>query len=234
MGLFDRFRRGDRTPPADPPPAAGAARHELTDWLQGLAGPGFLGHDDVVTAAIDAVEGDPEGYPGLTAAEARRVADEVWSAALTRQESWSDEGDYTPLSAAFADLAEAGIVARMDFTCCQTCGHAEIADERPDEATWGYAFFHQQDSEGLEPGGSDLFLAFGTFRPVDGLDPDLVGRARDGDQDARQEVAELSDVRVATLIADTLRRHGLRVDWDGTARTRICVTGLDWRKRLPA
>lgn len=50
-------------------------------------------------------------------------------------------------------------MARQNFTCCQTCGLAEIDDEievvraegRP---VRGYAFFHQQDTAGAVEGGS--------------------------------------------------------------------------------
>ena len=39
----------------------------------------------------------------------------------------------------------------MDFTCCQTCGHAEIEDERTG-AEHSYVFFHWQDTEDPELG----------------------------------------------------------------------------------
>lgn len=238
MGFLDRFRdRGASAPsgPVEPVaiPDSGPAA-ELADWLRELAGPGFRDRGDVVEAAVQAVEDDPDGYPGLGSDDAVRVAAAVWAQLLGRQAGWSDEGDYARLAAAFDELAAAGVVARMDFTCCQTCGHTEIGDERGDGAAWAYTFFHQQDSERLAPGGSDLYLAFGTFGLPDDIDPDLVARARAGDAEARREAAALGDVRAAGLVTETLRRHGLTVAWDGTAEQRIRVTDLDWRKRLPA
>jgi uncharacterized protein DUF6891 len=229
MGFLDRFRRQ----PAGPAVATSAdPRSDLAGWVAELVGPGFLTRAEAEHIVVEAVEEDPEGYPGLGPLDARAVLAEVWDRLAGRQAGWRDEGDYEPLRQAFGELESDGVVARMNFTCCGTCGHAEIGGERP-ASSWGYTFFHQQDSERLHPGGSDLFLAFGAFGPVPTLDPALVERARAGDDAARQEAVAQSDVTVARRVVSALERHGLQVDWDGTSGRRIRVEGLDWRKRLP-
>ncbi len=54
----------------------------------------------------------------------------------------------------FADLCETNnIVARSDWTCCRTCGHAEIYDERKDleksinKKYLAYVFYHEQEAD---------------------------------------------------------------------------------------
>ena len=48
-----------------------------------------------------------------------------------------------PLNLAFEELEDQGITARMDFTCCGTCGSTEIWSEIEDDSeTKGYVFFH--------------------------------------------------------------------------------------------
>lgn len=198
MGLFDRFRRDDRTPPPAPTDSEIDGAAELADWLRGFASAGLRDFDEVVEAAAEAVDDDPESFPGLDEDDARRVAATVWADLVAREESWPDEGDYPRLIAASDDLAERGVLARMDFTCCQNCGHTEIGDERDgeDDPTWAYTFFHQQDTERLEPGGADLYLAFGTFRASRDVDASLLERAA-GDEDAQREVMAHSDVLAA-------------------------------------
>ena len=109
-------------------------------------------------------------------------------------------------------------------------GPAVDGAERPR----GYVFFHQQDSERLAPGGSDLYLAFGGFRAATDVDPVLVERARAGDDEAKGEVVRASEVSYGREIVAALERQGLRVEWGGTGESRIQLLDLDWRRRVPA
>lgn len=187
-----------------------------------------------VSTAFTDDEVPPPGSP------IRAIVREVWDARVAEQRRWSDEGDYTRLAAAFAELSARGLVARMHFTCCQTCGVEEIDDERtpvPEGGfrgfrEWGFTYFHQQDSERLVS-GDGLYLAFGTFGPLEDSDPELLARGRAGDQQARQDIMDASAVRAGSVVVDALRTAGLAVTWDGTAGQRILVTITDWRKRLP-
>ncbi|GGB25867.1 hypothetical protein GCM10011492_15020 [Flexivirga endophytica] len=139
------------------------------------------------------------------------IADQAWSERLAEQATWSGPGDHDKVAGVFASLADRGIVARMNFACCQHCGHGEIRDEVDDPSAWrGYTFFHAQDAEGLGDEPARLWLAFGAFD--------------------RSDATELA---VATDVAEELRAAGLRVEWDGTTSARIQIVDLHWRKPLP-
>ncbi len=112
----------------------------------------------------------------------------------------------------------------MDFSCCGTCGTAEIGAERtPVEAAKGhgfresaYTFFHDQDAEQLWETPATLFLNYGAFG-----------------ESARTRVPASAIKRVGERIAAALRRQGLEVTWDGDPDTRIAISITDWRKPLP-
>ena len=64
-----------------------------------------------------------------------------------------------------------------------------------------------QDTEGACENGS-LYLAYGT---VKGTEKDAV--------------------TVEETIRDTLGKNGFNVEWNGQLDRRICVIGLDWKRR---
>lgn len=213
MGLFDRFRRSESTPPAAPAPARapdadGTVVDELREAVRLLVAPGFRSRGEVEVAVVEMVDDDPDGWPGLDAEQSLAVVAEVWGTVAAERPAGAGEGDFERVAAAFAELEADGVTARMDFACCQTCGHAEIGEERGDGA-WGYTFFHQQDSEALAEPDAALHLAFGVY-----------GGSAD-------------DQPVGQRVVAALRHQGLPVEWDGTPDQRIRVAPLDWRKALP-
>jgi hypothetical protein len=112
------------------------------------------------------------------------------------------------LEKAFAHLNEAGIVARENFTCGQTCGVTEIGGEVPDGVTPdGFVFYHQQDTESAVTDGG-LWLSYGTFTS----EPDPV-----------------KAVEVGDCVAAALSAQGLRMKWDGFHTSRIMVR-LNWQR----
>jgi hypothetical protein len=130
----------------------------------------------------------------------------------------------------------------MDFTCCNTCGTAEIDDQRTPLATdqgypfreWAYTFFHQQDADSLADEPATLFLTYSSWRAAPDTDPLLLAAAKAGDVAARAQVAAQTNTQVGQVIAAALRDQGLTVDWDGDPRQRIAVTIEHWRKPLPS
>jgi len=216
MGLLDRFRRSGSASPATPTPAParapdadGTVLDELREAVRLLVAPGFRSRADVEVAVVEMVEDDPDGWPGLDGEQALVVVAEVWDTVAAQRPAGAGQGDFERVAAAFAELEADGVTARMDFACCQNCGHAEIGDERGDGA-WGYTFFHQQDSEALAEPDASLHLAFGVY-----------GGSAD-------------DQPVGQRVVAALERQGLGVEWDGTPDQRIRVAPLDWRKALPA
>lgn len=203
MGIFDKLSR--RTPD---PVALEALRDQVVLWVL----PGFNTRSDVLEYAGQFRDDDE--LP-VTDRQVKRLVDDVWQARLTEQQTWPDPTDADKVDAAFAELDDAGVVARMNFTCCQTCGVAEIDDERPtDRPSFGYVFFHQQDAERLADPAARLYLAFGAFDPVPG------------------QVAE-QDTAVGRRIESALRARDLPVDWDGSSGQRISLGPLTWQRRLP-
>lgn len=125
--------------------------------------------------------------------------------------TWPAVTDYDRLHRAFAALEDRGITARENFSCCGTCGSAEIWDEMDDARSsgakvTGYAFFHMQDTEAATDGGG-LYLNYGAV-----------------------EEGEKAALDVAATIVGELERNGLRVDWNGSWSQRIGVK-LDWKRR---
>lgn len=139
----------------------------------------------------------------------RAVAD------LTRdQATWPVLTDYDRLKAALDTLETEGIVARENFTCCGTCGAAEIGAEIEDFAAEtgrhakGYVFFHQQDTENAVD-GHGLHFNYGT---------------------AEEDWTEAKSLAIGQRLFDALKSVGLTPDWDGTIDHRVAVS-LSWQRR---
>lgn len=139
--------------------------------------------------------------------------DKALAAHLAAQASWPEVTDCDRLDRAFTALGARGIVARHDFTCCQTCGLAEIGDEiqsavdAGDDVS-GFTFYHAQDTDNATE-GHGLYLTYGH----------LDGSVANG-------------VAIGRVVVDALREAGLETDWDGTFGKRIGVR-LDWKRRIP-
>ncbi|MER7244097.1 hypothetical protein [Kribbella sp. NPDC000426] len=202
MGIYDELLRV-----ADDPEELEGVRGQIRAWIL----PGFMDRAEVVQAATEYLEGEEL----LTASQIEQVVGELWHTRLAEQELWPARTDADNVEAAFAELDAAGVVARMNFTCCQTCGSAEIFDERPDDRpSTGYVFFHSQDAERLADDSADLFLAYGAFDVPEAEWPDRV-------------------TAVGHRVAAVLRAHALPVTWNGSSNERIQVGPLTWQRRLP-
>ncbi|MFI2366098.1 DUF6891 domain-containing protein [Promicromonospora sp. NPDC019610] len=190
------------------PLAGGNELKYVREQARAMVRAGFTPFDRVLQAADDMLEPDVADSLRTAAAEAVR---EEWQARVAEQASWADEGDYSALAAAFADLESQGVVARMCFACCTTCGVSEIRDEadRKGREPLGYVFFHSQDADRIADAPGDLFLSFGGF-------------------------GDLPAVAVGEILTTTVTRHGLEVEWTGDPRSKVRVRVTDWRKRLPA
>jgi hypothetical protein len=207
VGIFDKLsRRKPSSEPAPAPPAESSESSESSEEPPALAElrdqvvlwvlPGFNTRDEVL--------------------ELEHLVDDVWQTRLAEQQTWTGQTDADKVAAAFADLDAAGVIARMNFTCCQNCGATEIYDERPtDRPSTGYVFFHQQDTERLADTPAHLFLAYGPLDPTP------------GDFDAQA-------TEIGRQIETVLRAHNLPVTWTGSTTQRISVGPLTWHRRLPS
>ncbi|MER7760347.1 hypothetical protein [Streptomyces sp. NPDC097619] len=143
----------------------------------------------------------------VSPAQARRLADRLWTERVAEQSGWEGETDPERLTRAFAALEADGITARENFACCRTCGEGDIAAAgRPDAR--GYVYFHSQCTESAAA-GHGLTLLYGGF---------------DGEGDTAAAVGH--------ELVSALGQVGLRTDWDMDPSRAITVTPLDWRRRL--
>jgi hypothetical protein len=165
---------------------------------------GFASEDEIRERALEVVSEETEPSDALLDTIDDLLGDAVESHSRV-QEQWTALTDNDRLDAAFAELEASGIVCRQNWTCCQTCGLAEMGDEvKP--TSRGYAFYHQQDTDAAVETGS-LFLAYGAC----------------SDEKATQ-------LEVANEIARTIKENGLRVEWEGSLEKRMLVK-LEWKKR---
>jgi uncharacterized protein DUF6891 len=168
---------------------------------------GYDDRDDIVESITEALRDEDVE---VDEAEVDRIVGRRWEARLAEQRDWPEVTDNDRLERAFARLGATGILAEENFTCCKSCGLAEIGGELPDDTVMdGYAFFHEQDTQRAADGGT-LLLAYGDFT-----------------NDEEESTAAIGRRVVAALTAE-----GLRTEWSGEATQRIPVA-LTWQRRLP-
>ena len=168
---------------------------------------GFTDFEDAVEAVFEAL--DDVGSRAGRLALADEVVSAVWSARLAEQEGWPPVTGPDRLTAAFGALSGRGIVTEPNFACCASCGLAEIGGQAL-PGSRGFVFFHEQDTA-RAVAGQGLMLAYGGF------------------SGAAPETAQVGREVAAALVA-----AGLPVEWNGSPDSRIRVTPLEWRRRLPA
>ncbi|KOV98359.1 hypothetical protein ADK65_21830 [Streptomyces sp. NRRL B-1140] len=166
------------------------------------------GYDDRAQLTEDAEEWlvDGDERP-VSRAQAGQLVDRLWLERLGEQETWPTTTDPERLTRAFDALNTHGITARENFTCCRTCGTAEIGAERA-ESDRGFVYFHSQCTESAAE-GRGLMLLYGGFD----------GTADTGTTVGREVVAALTAAGLSAL-------------WDGNPDKAIEVSPLNWRKRL--
>jgi hypothetical protein len=194
-----------------------AAANDVDDVLEDVAAQirrdvatGFYRPGEIVQSALEVFEGEVRAE--VLAEHARRCLEEALADRAAEQAGWPETTDCDRLDAAFAALERGGIVMRQNFSCCGTCGSAEIWDEvkafeESGGRAYGYGFYHQQDTEHAAE-GAGIYLNYGA--------------CENGEEPA---------IATARAIVAELERHGLETDWDGIWNQRIGVR-LDWKRRM--
>ncbi|GAA5075847.1 hypothetical protein GCM10025759_19780 [Lysobacter panacisoli] len=205
------FRRRDAAAQPDDAAKQQELLEELRSYIVRDLRGGYLEVDTIVDNALEVIDAQPHGADELRAHAQQLLQSEIAAYRLDAA-GWPDVTDHDRLEQAFSTLETQGVVCRQNFTCCGTCGVAEIGDEM--HATRerggpvnGYAFFHMQDTESAID-GYGLFLNYGAV-----------------------EEGEAAAVSVARSIVDTISSVGLPVEWDGDWGKRIFVR-LQWQRRL--
>lgn len=180
-------------------------REELERRVREVLAGGYASRADLAEVAEEYLV--TEDRRPLSREQAGALADRLWLERVAEQASWQGETDPERLTRAFRALQEAGITARENFTCCRSCGQAEIGAEGGPDAR-GFVYFHAQSTEAAAA-GHGLTLCYGGF---------------DG---SAETTTAVGDEVVAALEA-----AGLHAEWDRDPGRSISVTPLDWRRRL--
>lgn len=148
------------------------------------------------------------------------------AARITQQAAWPDEP--TNLTRAFTALAQIGILARENFSCCGTCADREIWDERDDTRTWrGYVCFHMQDTDQLVEERS-TYVGYGVFIPAHISEDEWNALSDDNQQ---RLYAELT-TSLMNEAKEVLSAEGIGWTWNGHLEKRILLTNAEYFAHL--
>lgn len=132
---------------------------------------------------------------------------------LNEERDWPAVTDCDRLDQVFDELHEGGICALSNAGYTMSDGHADVAEALaagPDGHYRGYCFYHGQDVERAVK-GHGVMIAFGHVR---------------GDPQR--------DQRIGQAVAEALSEAGFTVEWDGSSRQRINLSGFRWQRRSAA
>jgi hypothetical protein len=79
---------------------------------------GFSSPDEIVNGAVEVYSDQYDA--DLLRSHAERITREALAQHLRAQVQWRDVTDCDLLDSAFAELDQAGVVARQNFSCCPT------------------------------------------------------------------------------------------------------------------
>jgi hypothetical protein len=91
---------------------------EMQRYIQRKIAAGFYSPEDIPGFAVETFS--DQQTPEVLRPIAERLTREAVAAHLGAQEQWPVVTDCDLLDRTFGELDRAGIVARQDFTCCQT------------------------------------------------------------------------------------------------------------------
>ena len=120
--------------------------------------------------------------------------------------------DIEKFEAAFSRLESEGIVARMNYQCCNGCATAQLGADYGDDVRW--VFWHQQEDESVFGADYDT--------DDDGELIDYLGREHEHMQ-CSLHLGHGPDERTARQIIAALEEQGFTVEWDGDMMSKIEV-----------
>jgi len=124
--------------------------------------------------------------------------------------TWPETTDCDRLDDAFAALDANGIISLQNAGMTMSDGESDVGqalDERGRAGIIGYCFYHGQDLERAVV-GDGLWLAFGDLDAI-----------------PAQKTA------VGNQIKSIMEAHGFAIKWTGDPERRICLLGIDWKRR---
>lgn len=194
-------------PTYEPPPldVDDDDREELTQRVREALVGGYATRPELAELAADYLVTDD--HRPVSREQAYALVNRLWLERVAEQRTWQGETDPERLTRAFCALQMAGITARENFTCCRTCGDAEIGAESEPDAR-GFVYFHAQCTDSAAA-GYGLTLLYGGF---------------DGSPETTTAIGH--------EIVAALTAVGLHTEWDQTPGQAMTITPLDWRRRL--
>lgn len=165
---------------------------------------GFYNRNDTRNMLFDILEGD------VDANKMRAVIDQEFAKKRVAEKSWPKVTDCDRLDRAFVALDADGVCAVQNAGYTMSDGFTEIAEAlhaRGRKNYRGYCFYHGQDLERAIH-GHGLTIAFGD------LDDD-----------------EARTVAIGRVVCVALNAAGFATEWDGTAKNRIEIPRIDWKRR---
>ncbi|GHF35630.1 hypothetical protein GCM10018790_11880 [Kitasatospora xanthocidica] len=196
---------GPAPEPVPPPELDAGERRELEERLRLTLACGYTDRARLAEEAEEYLVSN--GRRPLSRAQAEQLADRLWLERVGEQTGWIGETDPERLARAFAALDASGITAREDFTCCRSCGEAEIGAAGAPDAR-GFVYFHSQCTESAAA-GHGLSLLYGGF---------------DG--------SPSTTTAVGHEVVAALTAAGLPAVWNGDPSHAIEIRPLLWRRRL--
>ncbi len=186
---------------------------DLHDFIRAQVAAGYARPEEILDEAVELFAENAADPIALRAA-AQAIAEQALAVHVIEQAQWPQPTDCERLDAAFAELEGDGILARQHYSCCATCGVAEIHGEldraeKSGSPARGFTFFHMQDTEHAIAGES-LYLSYGS-----------------ADRDSQASVA------IGREVVDVLGRHGLTPAWNGKIAHRIALPVTWQRRRTP-
>jgi hypothetical protein len=190
--------------------AIGVTKDDLREWVHSFVWTGEYLADEIPLLIEDCLgvgdEVDEVWLKELIAAEfaTKKAAEATWPAVT----------DWDRLDKAFQSLREKGVIALHLAGFTQSDGLEEVEDDYEDAGGEdsdyaGHCFYTEQDYKRAF-GGEGLFVGFGH----------LSGNNANG-------------VEVGQLVRSALEAEGLKVEWDGTIKSRAFIKSFHWQRRGP-
>ncbi len=185
---------------------------------------------DLVTGSQDA-ESFTENYAvdyanHLDEDQMQSIYSDLLLARRKQQSSWGAEEPRPNLTEAFDELNEAAILALEDITCCGTCAADEVwAELDEDEPQPLYLYFHHQNTERFVS-DREGWVGFGAVLGALGVKKSDWQALTPDEQTRRYN--QITEDLVKQRILPVLAKHGIEVDWDGSAKTNLHLLKADY------
>ena len=174
---------------------------------------GFLSLDDIQENILEEIQ-DNECDDELSEDWAIQAIEAEQAAVLAESKTWQSPSDVDRLMAAFDELCAQNIIALHCAGYTTDDGEYEVAEveralREQGVVSDGYCFYHEQDlARALDRHHPVLLIA---FQKIDNQD-------------------EAVTVAVGEWVTQVLKKHGLTVDWNGSAQRKIELPGFRWQR----